>query len=192
MIPAIATIVLIAVAAIVGVRLLHHRASEPSSGSTTATSQPAHGAIPGPSQPGSSAASPAPPSVQLTRYITDSSGVLDPAGRTRGGGCPLRLYTQRNVHLWVAYVNDFSGLTPFRWAEDTMRANGFSDTDGLLAIATANKTFSFRPPVAMTNGSSGTRVNAELIRKDRIAPAVRNDEWARAAVGAANGLGTAG
>jgi serine/threonine-protein kinase len=45
-----------------------------------------------------------------------------------------RLYIQRNVRLWVAYVNDFSGLTPFRRAEEAMRANGFTDTDGLLAI----------------------------------------------------------
>jgi len=28
----------------------------------------------------------------------------------------------------------------------------------------------------MTNGFNGTRVNAEFIRKDRIAPAVRRDE----------------
>jgi serine/threonine protein kinase, bacterial len=107
-------------------------------------------------------------------------------------GAIAKLSTQRNVHLWVAYVNNFSGLTAFRWAQDTMRANGFSDTEGLLAIATANRTFAFRPPAAMTNGTNGTRVNAELIRKDRIAPAVRNDEWARAAVGAAEGLQTAG
>ena len=73
-----------------------------------------------------------------------------------------------------------------------MRANGFSDTDGLLAIAIAHRIFAFRPPAAMTNGTDGTHVNAELIRKDRIAPAVRNDEWARAAVGAANGLEAAG
>ena len=73
-----------------------------------------------------------------------------------------------------------------------MRANGFTNTDGLLAIDTANRTFAFRPPAVMTNGTNGTRVNAELIRKDRIAPAVRNHEWARAAVGAANGLETAG
>jgi serine/threonine protein kinase, bacterial len=191
-IPAVTTIVLIALAAVVGVRLWHHRASEPSSGSTTATSQPARGALPSPNQPGSSPASPAPPSLQLTRYITDSSGVLTAAGRTAVDGAISELYTQRNVHLWVAYVDNFSGLTPFRWAQETMRANGFSDTDGLLAIATATKTFAFRPPVAMTNGSNGTRVNAELIRKNRIAPAVRNDEWVRAAVGAATGLQAAG
>ena len=187
---AIATIVLIGLAGAVGVRLLHHRAGEPNISSPTATSQPANGAIPGPSQPGP--APPAPPSVQLTRYITDSSGVLTADGRTAVEGAISRLYTQRNVHLWVAYVHDFSGLTPFRWAENTMRANGFSDTDGLLAIATATKTFSFRPPVAMTNGTSGSRVNAELIRTHQIAPAVRNDEWARAAVDAATGLETAG
>jgi len=191
LISAVATLLLLVVAGVVGVELMRHRANEPGSRATIATNQPGNGANPGPSQPGNGATV-APPSVQLTRYITDPSGVLTAAGRTAVQHALSTLYTQRNVHLWVAYVNDFSGLTPFRWAEDTMRANGFSDTDGLLAIATANRTFSFRPPVAMTNGTNGTRVNAELIRKDRIAPAVRSDEWARAAVGAANGLETAG
>jgi serine/threonine protein kinase, bacterial len=165
LISVIATLLLIAVAGVVGVELLRHRANESGNGANVA-----------------------PPSIRLTRYITDPSGVLAPAGRAAVERALSTLYTQRNVHLWVAYVNDFSGLTPFRWAEDTMRANGFSDTDGLLAIATANRTFAFRPPVAMTNGTNGTRVDAELIRKDQIAPAVRNHEWARAAVRAAEGL----
>jgi serine/threonine-protein kinase len=190
-ISAVATLLVLAVAGVVGVELMRHRANEFGSRATIATNQPGNGANPGPSQPGNGATV-APPSVQLTRYITDPSGVLTAAGRTAVEGAISKLYTERNVHLWVAYVNDFSGLTPFRWAEDTMRANGFSDTDGLLAIATANRTFAFRPPAAMTNGTNGTRVNAELIRKDRIAPAVRRDEWARAAVGAANGLESAG
>ena len=190
-ISAIATLLLLVVAGVVGVELLRHRANEPGSGATIATNQPGNGANPGPSQPGNGATA-APSSIQLTRYITDPSGVLTPAGRTAVEGAISKLYTERNVHLWVAYVNDFSGLTPFRWAEDTMRANGFSDTDGLLAIDTASRRFAFRPPVAMTNGTNGTPVNAELIRKDRIAPAVRRDEWARAAVGAAEGLQTAG
>ncbi len=187
----VATLVLLAVAGVVGVDLMRRNAHVPGSGAHTATNQPGDGANPGPSLP-SNGAPAAPSSIQLTRYITDPSGVLTPAGRTAVEGAISKLFTERNVHLWVAYVNDFSGLTPFRWAENTMRANGFSDTDGLLAIATANRTFAFRPPAAMTNGTDGTRVNAELIRKDRIAPAVRSDEWARAAVGAANGLEAAG
>jgi serine/threonine-protein kinase len=187
----VATLVLLAVAGVVGVDLMRRHAHLSGTGVHTATNQPGDGAGPGPSQP-SNGGPAAPSSIQLTRYITDPSGVLAPAGRAAVEGAISKLFTERNVHLWVAYVNDFSGLTPFRWAEDTMRANGFSDTDGLLAIATANRTFAFRPPVAMTNGTNGTRVNAELIRKDRIAPAVRSDEWARAAVGAANGLEAAG
>jgi serine/threonine protein kinase, bacterial len=187
-ISAIATLLLLAVAGVVGVELVRHHANEPANGATIDTNQPGTGAPTAATPPGNVAPTAGAPSVQLTRYITDRAGVLTAAGRTAVEGALSKLYTQRNVHLWVAYVNDFSGLTPFRWAEDTMRANGFSDTDGLLAIATANRTFAFRPPAAMTNGTNGTRVNAELIRKDRIAPAVRRDEWSRAAVGAANGL----
>ena len=74
-------------------------------------------------------------------------------GRTAVEGALSKLYTRHNVHLWVAYVDDFSGRTPARWAEDTMRANGFTDTDGLLAVDTANHTFAFRPPAIMTNGT---------------------------------------
>jgi len=48
----------------------------------------------------------------------------------------------------------------------------------------------FRVPRAMTSGTNGTRVDVEAIRRNQIAPAVRNAEWARAAVAAANGLET--
>jgi serine/threonine-protein kinase len=179
-ISAVATLLLLAAVGVVGVDLMRRHAHLAGTG-----------ANPAPNQQDSGAGA-VPPSIQLTRYITDPSGILTAAGRTAVEGAISKLYTQRNAHLWVAYVNDFSGLTPFRWAEDTMRANGFSDTDGLLAIATAHRTFAFRPPAAMTNGTDGPRVNAELIRKERIAPAVRKDEWARAAVQAAEGLETAG
>jgi serine/threonine protein kinase, bacterial len=124
-------------------------------------------------------------SVQLTRYITDSSGKLAPAGRTAVEGALDKLSTRHNVHLWVVYVDDFAGLTAAKWAENTMRANGFTDTDGLLAIDTTNRTFAFRPPAIL-------HANAEAIRKERIAPAVHLREWARAAVAAANGLEAVG
>jgi serine/threonine protein kinase, bacterial len=173
----VATLVLLTLAGMVGVNVLRHKATESAVGAAADTNQ--------------SAAGTAAP-VQLTRYITDPSGKLTAMGRTAVEGALSKLYTRHNVHLWIAYVDDFSGLTPARWAEDTMRANGFTDTDGLLAVDTANHTFAFRPPAIMTNGTGGTRVNAELIRKERIAPAVHHNEWARAAVAAANGLEAAG
>ena len=173
----VATLVLLTLAGLVGVNVLRHKAIESAVGAAADTSQSGVGTA-------------AP--VQLTRYITDPSGKLTAMGRTAVEGALSKLYTRHNVHLWVAYVDDFSGLTPARWAEDTMRANGFTNTDGLLAIDTANHTFAFRAPAIMTNGTGGTRVNAELIRKERIAPAVHHNEWARAAVAAANGLEVAG
>jgi serine/threonine-protein kinase len=181
--------VLLVVAVVVSAQLLRRGANEASNATTTGSNQLSTGAITGANQPGNTATA-ATPSVQLARYITDSSGVLTAPSRAAVDVALSKLYTQRNVHLWVAYVNDFSGLTPFKWAEDTMRANGFTDTDGLLAVATANRNFAFRVPRAMTNGTNGTRVDAEAIRRNQIAPAVRDGEWARAAVAAANGLET--
>jgi serine/threonine-protein kinase len=165
---AAATLALLVLAGIVGANLLRHRATEADSGAGVHTDQPS-----------------AAPSVQLIRYITDPSGKLTAAGHTAVEGALSKLSAQHNVHLWVAYVDDFSGLTPIKWAENTMRTNGFTDTDGLLAIDTTNRTFAFRAPKIM-------KVSTELIRKERIAPAVHRDEWARAAVAAANGLEAAG
>ena len=88
----------------------------------------------------------------------------------------------------MVYVNNFGGLKPFRWAEDTMRANGFTATDAILAIATDETAFSFRVPAAATNG---TAIDVEIIRRDRNSPAVFRHEWARAAIAAANGLDVA-
>jgi serine/threonine protein kinase, bacterial len=166
---AIAAVALVAVAIVIGAQLLRGHANQPR--------QPSIDGNPPPPAP----------SVQLSRYITDQSGVLAPAGRVAVQNAIDRLYTKRNVHLWVAYVNDFSGLRPIQWAENTMRANGFTDTDALLAVATDTRSFSFRVPAAVTNG---TAINVEGIRRNRIEPAVRSGEWARAAVAAANGLET--
>jgi serine/threonine-protein kinase len=163
-----ATVVLLVLAGIVGANLLRHRAAESADGAAVTTNEPS-----------------AAPSVQLIRYITDPSGKLTAASRTAVEGALSKLSTRHNVHLWVAYVDDFSGLTPIRWAENAMRTNGFTDTDGLLAIDTTNRSFAFRAPKIM-------KVSTELIRKERIAPAVHRDEWARAAVAAANGLEAAG
>jgi serine/threonine-protein kinase len=175
LIPVIATIVLIAAAAVVGTQLFRAHTRQSSAGAAL------------PSAPSSSigAASPSTPSIQLSRYITDQSGVLTAPGRAAVERALDKLYAERNVHLWVVYVNNFSGLRPIKWAEDTMRANGLTDTDALLAIATDERHFSFRVPAAVT-----PPVNAEAIRRDRIEPAVSRGEWARAAVAAANGLET--
>jgi serine/threonine protein kinase, bacterial len=166
----VATLLLAAGAGVVYKEVFRHSANEHSNGAVIDTNQPG--------------------AVQLTRYITDPSGVLSPADRTDVQNAIDKLYTRHSVHLWIAYVSDFAGHTPLRWAEEAMRSSGFTDVDGLLAVDTTKHTCAFRPPVIMTRGADGTRVNAELIRRSRIAPAVRRGEWARAGEVAANGLET--
>lgn len=191
LISAIATVVVITVGVVVGLPLLHRHPNQPSSGATTAPTQPSSSAAAAPTQPSSAAPAPPGPSIQLAKYVTDQSGVLGAPGLAAVNHALSNLYNQRNIHLWVAYVNDFGGVTPFRWAESTMAANGFTNTDALLAIATGTRSFAFRVPTAMTGGTNLTVVEVEQIRRDQIAPAVANGEWARAAVLAAEGLNNA-
>ena len=171
--------VLVGVAAVVGVRLLGADKNQPDSGAPSPSAAP----------PTSSAApEPASPSIKLSSQVTDASGVLGPLEYAAVDRAVTKLYNERGTKLWVVYVNDFGGLLPLRWAEDTMRANSFTDTDAMLAIATDQPSFSFRVPGALLNG---TAIDVEMIRRDRIGPAVYQREWARAAIAAANGLDVA-
>lgn len=196
---AIAAAALVAVAMVIGEHVLRAQPNQPAANSAPSQSAPpaANGAplpsaappadngAPLSSAPPATGGPPAPALVQLSPYITDRSGVLTPIGHATVQRAIDELYADRNVHLWVVYVDNFSGLRSTRWAEDTMRANGIANTDALLAIATDERHYSFRVPDAVTNG---TAIDVETIRRDRIEPAVRRGEWARAAVVAANGL----
>jgi hypothetical protein len=96
-----------------------------------------------------------------------------------------KLYDTHGTRLWVVYVKNFDGLKPMRWAEDAMRANNFTDNDAILAVATEEPAYSFRVPNAVINGKA---IDLEVIRRDRISPAVFRHEWPRAAIAAANSL----
>jgi serine/threonine protein kinase, bacterial len=140
--------------------------------------------------PSSPAAAPAPstPGIKLSSQITDQSGVLGPVEYDAVNRALTKLSNGRGTRLWVVYVNNFGGLKPVRWAEDTMRANNFTDSDAILAVATDEPAFSFRVPNAILTGKA---IDLEMVRRDRISPAVFRHEWARAAIAAANGLDVA-
>ena len=176
---ALVAVALVAVAAVVGVRMLGARAHHKiSSAPTASVAPPTAGAAPPISAP----------ALKLTSQITDLSGVLGPVERAGVERALTRLYDGRGTRLWVVYLNNFGGIKPFRWAEDTMRANGFADSDAILAVATDQPAYSFRVPDAVIQGKA---IDLEFIRRDRIGPAVFHREWARAAIAAANGLDVA-
>lgn len=166
---ALVAVALVAVAAVVGVHLLRGRPDRTGSPPPSATVN---------------AVAPQ-PKPRLSSQLTDSSGVLGPIEYNTVERALTNLYSGRGIRLWVVYVKTFDGLKPLRWTEDTMRANGFTETDAILAIATDERGFSFRVPGAAING---TAIDVEAIRRNRIEPAVTRREWTRAALAAANGL----
>lgn len=128
---------------------------------------------------------PSVPAMKLSGQITDQSGVLGPLEYDAVNRALTNLYDTRGTRLWVVYVKNFGGLNAFRWAEATMRANNFTANDAILAVATEEPSYTFRVPDAALSGKA---IDLEVIRRDRISPAVFRREWARAAIGAANGL----
>ncbi len=181
---ALLAVAIVAVVAVVGVRMLggHARQRNGSAPSASVSVAPPSGGTAPTSAPTSA------PAIKLTNQVTDESGVLGPVEHAAVDTALTRLYNQRGTKLWVVYVKNFGGLMPGRWAENTMRANGFSDTDAILAVATDLPAFAFRVPGAVTSGKA---IDLEAIRLQRIHPAVARHEWARAAIAAATGLDVA-
>jgi hypothetical protein len=179
-IAALVAVALVAGAAVVGVRMLGGRANHRNSSAPSAS-------VAAPSN-GGAAVLPSVPAIKLTSQITDQSRVLTPVEHAAVERAVMKLYNGRGTRLWVVYVKNFGGLKPFRWAEDTMLANSFTDADAILAVATDQPAFAFRVPNAVIQGKA---IDLEVIRRDRIGPAVFHREWARAAIAAANGLDVA-
>jgi serine/threonine protein kinase len=187
LITALVTVVLAAVAVVVGVRMLgshtdqQANSQQTSAAPSTSAAAPSSNAAP----PSSNAAPPPISAMKLTYPITDEWAVLNPAQHAAVERAVNKLLTERGTHLWVVYVKSFGGFMPLRWAENTMRANGFGDTDAILAVATDTRFFSFRVPDAVAKGKTA---EVDVIRHQRVRPAVERTEWALAAIEAANGL----
>ncbi|SOX53675.1 serine/threonine protein kinase [Mycobacterium ahvazicum] len=136
----------------------------------------------------SQAAAPAKPGIKLAGQLTDQAGVLGPIEYDTVNRALTKLYNMRGTRLWVVYVRTFDGQKPFKWAEEAMRANNLTDNDAILTVATEEPAYSFRVPNAVT---AGRAIDLEVIRRDRISPAVFRHEWTRAALEAANSLDVA-
>ena len=165
-------------AILVGVHVFRDKSKHPANKSPSASV----------AAPTSGAGSATAPAITLSRQVTDESGVLGPLEYDAVNRAVTKLHNGRGTQLWVLYVKNFGGLKPSVWATDIMRANNFTDTDAILAIATDESAYSFRVPAAVTTGKA---IDVEIIRRDRIQPAVVRREWTRAAIAAANGLDVA-
>ncbi|MCD5420746.1 TPM domain-containing protein [Rhodococcus pyridinivorans] len=132
------------------------------------------------------AASAEPPS-RLPQPITDTAGVLDDADVTRIQEATNTLYDEHGLQLWVTYVSSFDGRDYNSWAQATAQASNFGPDTALLAVATDDREFALWTPT----GSEISESERDRISSSGVVPALRNSDWAGAAVGAADGLSNA-
>lgn len=129
-------------------------------------------------------AAPADDPVALSRdgQITDKVGALgDREGVTERA--LDRLYDDRGLQLFVVYVRDFSGRDAQDWADITAERNGLGLDDLLLAVATHDRRYAYSADV----DSRLTEAQLQDVATTAIKPALRQNDWAGAAIGAANG-----
>ncbi|MFE5243821.1 MULTISPECIES: TPM domain-containing protein [unclassified Streptomyces] len=93
------------------------------------------------------------------------------------------LFDERRVQLFVVYVRDFSGRSAQTWADETADRNGLGQEDLLLAVATHDRQYAY----SVDQGSRLTDAQLQDVANTAIEPALRQNDWAGAAIGAADG-----
>ncbi|CAM5401891.1 hypothetical protein SGLAM104S_05759 [Streptomyces glaucescens] len=122
--------------------------------------------------------------VDLSRegQITDRVGALG-SREPEVAQALAQLADDHALQLFVVYVRDFSGRSPQQWASETATRNGLGSNDALLAVATGDRQYSYfvdaRSPL--------TRQSLSEVDATAVAPALRQNDWAGAALGAAQG-----
>ncbi|BDE59910.1 TPM domain-containing protein [Rhodococcus hoagii] len=126
--------------------------------------------------------------LRLPDHITDTAGVLDAGQRADVQNALDTLYDEHKVSLWVVYTADFDGLSREAWTEQTAKLSGLGNKDALLAVATTGRDYWLDVPAAL---SEVTDSEIQSITEGSVQPALREQDWAGAAIAAAGGLGDA-
>ncbi|MEE4543446.1 TPM domain-containing protein [Streptomyces sp. V4-01] len=132
------------------------------------------------------AAAPGDGPIPLSRegQVTDRVGALgDRAAQVRSALAALD--RDQRVQLFVAYVATFSGRSPQDWANATAVKNGLGRKDLLLAVATHARQYA----VSADQGAGLSQAQLDEVNDQAIEPALRANDWAGAAIGAAGGFG---
>nr|WP_251064919.1 TPM domain-containing protein [Streptomyces sp. ISL-44] len=114
--------------------------------------------------------------------ITDRVGALGDRNAAVAAAID-KLYADRRIQLFVTYVRDFSGRSAQSWADATAEKNGLGQDDVLLAMATGARQYAYSAAV----DSGFTEQQLADVARTAIEPALRQNDWAGAAIGAANG-----
>lgn len=126
------------------------------------------------------------PPFRVPTQVTDNAGALSGSERDEVQTALDRLYDDKRVQLFVVFVDSFDGQPGVDWANNTWQLSGLGDDDALLAVAVQDREFAFD----VDNPDAQAR--AQEVQRNDIEPALRNNDWAQAAIGAADGLRASG
>ncbi|WP_010040444.1 MULTISPECIES: TPM domain-containing protein [Streptomyces] len=123
--------------------------------------------------------------VDLARegQITDRVGALG-SREPEVARALARLVDEHQLQLFVVYVDDFSGRPPQQWANQTASRNELGADAALLSVATGDRQYAY-----VDASSPLTRQGLAEVDATAVAPALRQNDWAGAAIGAARGYG---
>jgi uncharacterized membrane protein YgcG len=122
-----------------------------------------------------------------------STHVVDEAGVLGGDTADIEaaadeLYDSEGIDLFVVFVDEFENPSDAAdWTNATAEANNLGPTDYLLAVAVEGRSY------YLSGDSSGPVTDDQLasIENEQVEPQLRDDNWAAAAIAAADGLSDA-
>ncbi|MFD6223316.1 TPM domain-containing protein [Nocardia asteroides] len=127
------------------------------------------------------------PPSRMGPRVVDSAGVLSGADEERVLAAVDRLYRDHQVKMWVIYVRDFAAMAPREWAARTSELSGFAEHDLLFAVAVDDRGYWLDG--TLPDEVSDSELDALLA--GTVEPDLRDGRWAQAAVGTADGIGSA-
>ncbi|WP_382305271.1 TPM domain-containing protein [Herbiconiux sp. UC225_62] len=120
-------------------------------------------------------------------YIVDESGVLG-SDQVALQNALDTLSTEHGVNLFVVYTDSFTNPADRQqWANAVAEKNQFGTNDVLLAVATEDRVYQ----LSVDNSFPLSDEQLAAIETDDIVPALRDNDWAGAGIGAAKGIGEA-
>jgi uncharacterized membrane protein YgcG len=118
-----------------------------------------------------------------SNQVTDQAGVLSAGDTSRITAAADQLIAATGFHLYVVFVPDFSGQDPLTWTQSTAKVSGLGQNDFVLAVATQARRYMLAP---QQNGNiTAAEVNAV---STTVGQSLHTNDWAGAAVAAADGL----
>src|SRR5215207_9327854 len=121
--------------------------------------------------------------------VVDTAGVLSNGEIAEIEAAVDQTASENGRQLFVAYVDEFTNpADAVQWATETANDNNLGTEDYLLAVAVEGRAYY----LSAADDASATDADLDRISLRVIEPELRDEDWAGAAIAAADALGSGG